>query len=339
MADIVSVVPGTYTPGAETALNFTASLINATWDQANTKLTSFDTKINGVESFLSSNPVPDITADVATGATVLEPAVDIPSTASTTDIMTLFDTKYLELVALLVDKFTVFQTTYFPNEDTVYAGAETWLTNALSNPDGAIPAAVAAQILTEDKNRAFAEATRQADALLATFASRRFPLPGGAAASGVMQIQQKSQDVVADSSRKLVMLYVDQMKFAVQQTLTLRQTAMNSAVEYIKALASGPDMASRVVNTGYDAQSKLISAASSFYGARTEAAKLANQVQQFNVTTKLQKDEKNQAVDVMLVEERIKALMAEAQTLGQMASSMFNNLHANSGTGYNVSVS
>ena len=51
----------------------------------------------------------------------------------------------------------------------------------------------------------------------------------------------------------------------VDKMLALRQMAMTSAVAYIQALASGPDMASRLVGIGYDAQSKLISSASQFY--------------------------------------------------------------------------
>jgi len=338
MADIVTVIPGNYTPGAQTVLNFNADIINATWNQANTKLLDFETKISDVETFLSSTPVPPITVDAAGQTAVTEPVVTIPSTVSTAQILTDFDIKYADLVLMLESKFTLFQSTYFPSEHTVYSGAETWLTNALANPDNAIPAAVAAQILTDDRNRAYTEATTQADALLATFAARRFPLPAGAAASGVLQIQQRSQDVIADSSRKLMMGYVEQMKFAVQQTMALRSAAMTAAVEYIKALSSGPAVASSVVGIGYDAQSKLISSAASYYGARNDARRVMNQAEQFNVTSKLQKDEKNQDVTVMLVEERIKALMSEAQVLGQITASMFNNLHVSAGTGYNVSI-
>lgn len=337
MTNIVSVTPGNYTPGAQTALDFAAAVINAAWDQANTKNTAFETKVAGVDAMLAATPVANITADIAGTTAVIEPVVTIPATVSTTDVMSVFDTKYLELVALLSDKFTTFRATYFPNEGTTYTAAEGWLAAALANPDQAIPSAVAAQILADDKARAYAEASATSDAVLATFASRRFPLPPGAAAGAVLQAQQKAQDVVADSSRKLVMNYVEQMKFAVEKAVNLRAQAMGDAVAYIKALASGPDMASRIVSTGYDAQSKLISSVSQFYGARSEAQRVVNQAEQFNVTTKLAKDEKNQSVALAVVEERVKALIGEAQALAQMAASMYNNLHANAGTSYNVS--
>ena len=98
-------------------------------------------------------------------------------------------------------------------------------------------------------------------------------------------------------------------------------------------------MASRVVNIGYDAQSKLIGAASQFYGARTEAARLATQNEQFNVTSAMQAAEKNQIKDLTLIEDKLKALLTEATAFAQMATSMYNNLHASAGTSYSVSVS
>ena len=45
---IVSVYPGNYTPGAQTALEMTASVINATWEQANAKTDAFEAKIDAI---------------------------------------------------------------------------------------------------------------------------------------------------------------------------------------------------------------------------------------------------------------------------------------------------
>lgn len=336
MTAIVTVPTGNFTPGALATLQYSANVINAVWDQANTKMASFGTKIDGVETALTGTPVAHITADVANTDGPTEPSVTIPTSVDVSAVMSQFDSKYLELVTMLMDKFTAFKSTYFPDEAGAFAATETWLGNAIANPDSGIPAAIAAQILTDDRDRAYSEASVLSDNLLATFAARRFPLPPGAAASGVLQIQQKSQDLIADSSRKLMMGYVEQMKFAVEKTLGLRQTAMQSAVSYIQALASGPEMASHIIGTGYDAQSKLISAAAGYYGARTEAKRLVHQAEQFNVTTKLDKDVKNQAIDMAIVEERIKTLLSEAQTIGQTAAAMFNNLHSSSGTSYSV---
>ena len=112
---------------------------------------------------------------------------------------------------------------------------------------------------------------------------------------------------------------------------------MSSARDYIKALVSAPTISSSMVGVGYDAQSKLISAASSFLNARTEVKKLVSSVDQFNVTTALQAAEKNQAADLTILEDRLKALLTEAQAIAQMSTSLFNNLHASTSVSSSIS--
>ena len=316
----------------------TAELINAAWDQANSKVNSFESKLAGATNdWLDTASAPHITAGETVGAEVTEPGVTIPASADVTDVMSTFDTKYLELVAMLSDKYTGFLTTYFPNDTAIYSAAETWLQSAITNDTG-LPATVADQLMTDSRDKLLADANRASDAVLTKFAAMRFPLPPGAAASAVLQIQQTAQDKIAEAERKIVVASVEQLRWTVEKLIDLRKTAAGSAIEYIKALASGPDMASRLINFGYDAQSKLISAASQFYGVRAEVAKIANQNAQFNVSTALEAATKNQSSDLALIEDRLKALLTECQALATMATSLFNNLHASAGVSASDSV-
>ena len=316
----------------------TAELINAAWDQANTKVNSFESKLTGATNdWLDTANAPHITAGTALGANIAEPGVTIPASTDVGDVMSTFDAKYLELVAMLSDKYTGFLTTYFPNDTAIYSAAETWLQSAITNDTG-LPATVADQLMTDSRDKLLADANRASDAVLTKFAAMRFPLPPGAAASAVLQIQQTAQDKIAEAERKIVVASVEQLRWTVEKLIDLRKTAAGSAIEYIKALASGPDMASRLINFGYDAQSKLISAASQFYGVRAEVAKIANQNAQFNVSTALEAATKNQSSDLALIEDRLKALLTECQALATMATSLFNNLHASAGVSASDSV-
>jgi hypothetical protein len=141
---------------------------------------------------------------------------------------------------------------------------------------------------------------------------------------------------MAASSRNITKLSIDNLHFAVDKAINLRTLALSSAGEYIKALASGPDMASRLVNIGYDAQSKMVSAASQFYNSRIAAAEQINKISQFNVGTQLTAAEKNQAAELHIIDDKLKALLSEVSALSQMANALFNNLHANAGTQYSV---
>lgn len=324
MADIITPPLGT----DATVRAYAANIINATWNLGLTKSTEFSTKVSAATTgFLDTAATPTVSAGSITGAAVVEPAVAIPSTAAVGDVMSVFDTKYLELVAMLSTKFADFRTAYFPDEQAAYVAAEDALQAMLAS-NTYIPAAVQAQIFGDDEARIVDAKLRAQDAVVAQFATRGFPLPPDVAASAVLQIEQKAQDELAESSRKVAILSVEQFKFTIDKVLGLRSSAMDAAIKYITALASGPDMASKLINVGYDAQSKLISAASQFYNARIDAAKLTNSVNEYNNTTAFEAAVKNQMAELAMVGEKLKAMLAEAQALAQMTTSLFNNVNA-----------
>ncbi|MDR0363280.1 MAG: hypothetical protein LBJ46_11450 [Planctomycetota bacterium] len=339
---IVDYIPGTYTPGAESTLAILVDLINASWTYGVNKSAEFEARLDKITDpitgWLNNQSAPKISGGSVATPNIVEPAVNIPASADAGDIFSMFDTKYLELVELLVQKFIEFRATYFPDEQSVYTAAENWLREAIENPDMALPPGVAEQLLVEDRDRILKEANRSYDSVLASFAARRFPLPPGAAASAIVQLRQKAEEEISASSRKIVVTAIERMQWSIQTAISLRQIAMDSAVKYIGALASGPDMASRLVNIGYDAQSKLISAAASFYNARINAAETVAKIGQFNVSTDLEVAKANQASELALIEARLRALLAECQALAQMATSLFNNLHAGSSSSYNTSI-
>jgi hypothetical protein len=267
---------------------------------------------------------------------VLEPPVDIPSSANATDVMSLFDTKYLELVEMLKKAFAEFRAEFFPGEPEAYLAAEDWLQEAIDNPR-AVPSEVVLALMADDEARVLKDAARASDAVLSTFAARGFPLPPGAAASAVLQIQQTAQDKLAESSRKIITASVEQARWTIEKLMELRQFSLSSAIEYIKALASGPEMASRLVGIGYDAQSKLISAAAQFFGVRVNAQELITKNRQFNVSAALEAAKANQASDLAIIDARIKALLAQCQLLAQSATALLNNLSISSSSGTSTS--
>lgn len=341
MTDIVTVPEGDFTPGALAALQFPAALINAAWTQANEKFASFEAKMGLITNidgtgWLDDAATPTVTAGSATVTTPTDPGVTVPTSLTAESVVALFDTTQQGLWDQLVAGVTSFRATYFPNEQADFAAAEAWLAAALASPTG-LPAAVAAQMLTDDKDRITADANRAADALMAKFAGARFPMPPGALASAVLQVQQTAQSEVAASSRKITLASIENLRYAATQLLSLRQTAMAAALDYARTLAGGMPVAGQIVGTGYGAQSALIGAASQYYNARTSAAELLTKASQFNVEKTLQAATSNQSASLAMFEYRLKAMMSELQALSQMATSLFNNLHVSSGTGYSVS--
>lgn len=337
MPDIVNIDPqfmGTPAFGVELyqlpseGAKAIGDIINATWNTGLTTKEEFSAKITeALTGFLALANTPTVTPGSVTAPVVTEPVVSIPATADVGDIMGVFDTKYLELVALLSDKLVSFRATYFPDEGALYAAAEASLQAAITS-GSYLPATVQQQIWGDDHARITADKQRAQDAAVAQFAARRFPLPPDVAAAAVLQIEQKAQDELAESSRKIAILSVEQYRYVIEKAIGLRGLAMDAAIKYITALASGPEMASRLVGVGYDAQSKLIGAAASFFNARTAAAELTSKVNQYNNTIEFEGQAKNQMAELTIIEDKLKALLAEAQTIGQIATALLNNVHA-----------
>jgi hypothetical protein len=333
--DIVAEYPpGTF---VDAPTRFFEAVVNSAWNIGLDNRTKVQDEVDQLIADLrNSVNTPTMTPATLSPVSVDEPFVTIPASADVDDVFDKWKTEYLELAAWMVTQFTTFRTTYFPDEQTAYNAMEDYLQAAIANPTVGMPDAVASQIWTDDRDRIVADAERASEAVIAQFAAKGFALPPGAAASAVLQIEQKAQDEIAESSRKVAVMSVEQMKWTVDNLLKLRDLSMKDAVEYIKALASGPDMTSRLTNVGYDAQSKLITSVASYYGARTQAKELLYKGQQHNADLDQTSRVENMKSELMMVDNWTKALLAEIQSLTQQCVSMFNNLHAQASQGTNV---
>lgn len=314
--------------------------VNSTWDLGLDNRTKALNEITAIVADLKNSlNTPTMTPATLTPATVAEPLVNIPSSVTSTDIYTEFEAQYLKLITILEAKINSFTAIYFPNEQATYALAENWLAAAIANPNVGIPPAIAAQIWGDDTARTLADLGRASDSAVAYFAARRMPLPADVAASTVLQLQQKAQDLQAESSRKIAIMSVEMQKWLVEKILGLREMALKSILDCVKVDAMGPDIASRLVPIGYDAQSKLISAVSAYYNARTGAAELTFKGTQRNADMSQDSKTQNLKSELMMVEEWVKAILTEVQTMSQMATALFNNIHMQSSLGVSNSKS
>lgn len=321
MADIIDLSDFIPTAGQKVL----QEVINATWNKGLEQEASFAAKVDSIESQLGTDDAPTIDAPTDISAPlVTAPLVDIPTTVD--DYVELYRTQYLEMMEELSNRFQVFRDTHFPDESAGFAAAQDWLLEAVANPGSALPQAIQDKIFEDDRSRIMDDASRASDAILATFAARRFPLPPGQAAAAIAGVQQKAQAEIGASSRNMAKLAVEMQRFTVEKLLGLRQAADGAALKYIKALAVAPSESIKVTNQ----QSALIAAAADFYRADIAAAELTAKVGQFNNTLAVDVASKNQASELAVISERIKALLAEAQAVAQMASALFNNVNVSS---------
>lgn len=307
-----------------------ADALNASWTNATGMQDAYTAKIDTASgTWLDPTVNPQhISATTVTPATSTPPA----ATATVTAVLAQYETIYDELLALFDSRLPSFISTYFPDDAAVYNAAEDWLLAEINNPDRVLPAALAAVIWEEDRSRITQDSQRATDAVSAALATRRFPLFTGAAASAVLQVQQKAQDQLAASSRavatKTFEMAYDKLKFCIEKAVSTRQIAMSATLDYMKTLVAAPATSSQVVGMGYGAEGTLRGAAAQYFGAQTDALKLAYAGAEYNARAAQGAAEKNQAADLTMIGERKGALVAEAQGIAQLATAWANNLHA-----------
>lgn len=323
------------TPLAKIAVRFSEAVINTAWARGEEKSTAADEKSAALSADLAALvETPGdyhVTAGSVSLPSVTAPNVNIPESIDTSTILATFDEKYPDIATFLQGQASYIIATYFPDAETLYAAADGWLGDAIA--DGGISDSVRAQLLGIDEAVIVDAKIRAQDAVIAQFAARGFPLPPDVAASAVLQIEQKAQDQIAESGRKVSALALENMKWAVNQVKELRGVAMSSMVQYVQAVGKGAiDAAASITGLGYGEQAKLISSAAAFYSADTNAKEMVSKVAQFNETLALDAGAKNQSTNIALQEMRARALIADLQTTMQQATALFNNLHASAGT-------
>lgn len=316
-------------PSSDTALEIVRDVIEASWEQANIKSAAYSSKVatmTGVGGVLDLNGTPEVTAGSVAVPTITAPNITIAD-AAVNDVFDTFTTEYLEIATWLTGQFTTFIATYCPNNTALYTAAEDSLRSALASGTY-LPPALADQIVTDERDRITADAARAQADVLESFATKRLPLPSGAASAAALKIQRKAQEEVAGAIRKVAIMSVEQYRYVIDKSLDARKLMLDAAIDYVKALASGPDMISRMVNIGYDAQSKMVSAASEFYRADANAKETVSKVAQYNASLALDAGKFNASSTLEMLDKNLKALIADAQSIAQEAVSLFNNLHA-----------
>lgn len=338
MADIINLQPhliGTPANGVNlyqvpnASMEVLEDIINATWNLALSKSDAVGLKtaaITAASGMLDPTLAPTATAGSVAVPSIVAPPVTIPAGINVPAIFADFKLEYLDLATWLTNQYTAWITTYAPNNQSLYTAGESSLLAALQS-DTFVPAAVQNQIMGDAAARVLSDADRASDAVVAQFAARGFPLPPDAALSAVLQIQQKAQDEMAETSRKIVVMSVEQYRFVVEKTISSRDMVLKYAVEYAKVEAMSPEIISKMMGIGYDIQTKLINAAAAFYNADSQAKEVIAKVGEFNANIAFDASKANQASTLTIIEDNLKALLGEIASVTQQATAALNNLH------------
>jgi hypothetical protein len=268
---------------------------------------------------------------VGTDIGVVEPNVYIPTGAIGVD-SALYNSTYDKIINDLGTKFGGFFTSYFPINATLLAQADAWLSNALLNGGSGVKASVEDAIWQRDRDRLTRAALTAEQEATASWAAKGYPMPTGAAYAAVQQIRRDRDIKIAESSQARAIeswkMEYENMKFVISTVYDSRVKAIQAAGDYIRTLALGPQIASQLAVAAINAQSNLISAASTFYNARIKVAEMKLEKDRTNAGMTLTAGSKNMDGWLSSIHTQAQTAATVAGTYGSMAAAALNAVNS-----------
>ncbi len=172
-------------------------------------------------------------------------AIQTEYTVASDNAETNYDAQVTDATNKIASTLSTFFSTHFPLDvnGTELTLAQDWVINVLTT-GGAMDAAIENQYWQRDRDRSTKEATRLTNEAVSLWASRGFPLPPGAAAGAVNNIQRAALEQSAASSREVAIKKFEvetQLQVeAVKMAISLRQTAIAALGDYIQHIALAP---------------------------------------------------------------------------------------------------
>lgn len=315
------------------SVDLSNSILDRAWSKAEAVDGALTTRLNAAQTAVSGGSGMGA-ASAAPISAIAGPNVNIPLEAEGPDL-TIFNTFNNAIFDKLVAAFSGYLSTNFPLDMTTLAAAEGWLQNQIANGGSGINTAIEAQIWERDRSRILQDAARAYDEVSAIWSSKRFPIPPGALQSQTLQINQKAQDELAKSSREAAIKSFEaelaMIKFAIEEAIKLRQIAVSSAGDYIKAIASSQNTSYQMAMGKSQAQNGLISAAATYWNAKANAEEIMFKSRLANATFSQEAGKINATIDAQDRHKRGDVAVAAADAVARQASALLNNLHTSIG--------
>lgn len=264
---------------------------------------------------------------VAYDISAAEPAIGVIEDATLT-----YESQRDRLIAILSDRLADFFAVYYPLAADAFDEATNWLVNTITIGGTGIAPAVEDQIWQRGRDRVIADSARVESQTLNEFAARGLTLPAGAMASRLQEVRfgqlLKTQELSRDVAIKQADIEVDNLRFAVDLAVKSRMQAMGTAVDYIRALMSGADAASKVALLNADAKARMVAATADLYRARLARDEIAMRIPLANATNAVQLNGINVDGFYKGINARVQAASAAAESYGRVAAAALASLNS-----------
>lgn len=320
----------TYT-GPSVAAALTVGILNNAEDIAAEKMTKTE-QLSNQAIAAADVTVPDLDS-------LTPPVIDTsiaPATSNNSRGLILAEMRsdQLEVLDELVDLFQGFMGTYFPWEPE-FDAARSWVNRALTTGGTGLNPLYERQIIERDRARLAAESARAEDEVMKQWAARRFPLPPGAAAHQILQIQQGLRDGLAASSREVMIkqmeIEVENARIALNTVVDLRKSSLSLAMDYVKGMIFSYTFPTEQVVQSAAAATEVEKAAVAYYQAQVSLKDLVARAAINTYDTQARFVEAKANIELNYVRQKVDALIAGMQSVGTQAAAALNAMHGSVG--------
>lgn len=257
----------------------------------------------------------------------VEPAVpDVENSTLT------YESQRDKLIAMLTDELANYFITYYPLASDAFDEAINWMVNAITVGGTGLNPAVEAQIWQRGRDRILIDGQRAEAQTMDEFSARGFSLPPGALSARIDTARHEGMKAIGEFSRDVAIkqaeIEVENLRFAVDQAVKARMSAMAAASDYIRALMSGPETAARVASINSDAKARMMGATADLYRARLARDELAMKVPMFNTGERVKITGMELDASYKRVQNRVTAAVAAAEQYGKAAQASLASLNS-----------
>lgn len=273
----------------------------------------------------------NITSTAIAPLSIEEPNIELPSKAEGVD-SGLFDSVRATLVTELTGLFRDFFDEFFPLDDELNSSARRWMNDAITRGGSGVNPGVEEGIWQRERSRlAQAKADAQTSTV-ALWAAKGFPLPPGAAAGAIQDLEVKYMQALNEQAAQVASRTFEaeltNVRLAIQQSVEYHSRAVAAASDYIKSIASSGSTAASLTTQNAGVQAQMISATASYYNARVGAAETTLRAAIANADNSVRVATTRETLNAQYSDQRVKVAMSAAESVGQQAAAALNGLNS-----------
>lgn len=213
---------------------------------------------------------------------------------------------------------------YFPDYTAKLKTISDWLDNAIKNGGTGIPANIESAIYDRARARLDNQAMRAEKEVFDVYAQRGYPLPPGVATEKLDEVRQNNQNENNNISREIMIkqaeLEVDQIRFAIQQGVSLHTGILAAGQNYMGSVLNAAGIANNRAQGLVNSIIGMYEVINAYVRAEVAAEGLQLDYDRIQINRDLSVNQIDVNAFQAKIDARVKAAMSAARAMGDQAA-------------------